>query len=275
MQTQYNCKHRCTYCSTYCKHRCTTANTVQNEGAHLHFVLCLKKIRDQKFIQLILLIFLKAFSFLQREGQFVIQIRYLLTILLANAQALRRLCLLVCDFTAFHSCSRAPAHRVRWSMTSRTRWRHPRRAWWLAAAAWRHLRRVWWLAAAAVEASPPSCPSTSWHRPGECICICIYWALQTQAGAHLWLQSAIITAEWLEPGWKGGGGRQVLLSSLIDPKIQNIKKKRNTCYSATSLQRCTKFRVDSSIFYPKMECFCLHNHPSWWRHFLKCDFWNF
>ena len=39
--------------------------------------------------------------------------------------------------------------------------------------------------------------------------------------------------------------------------------------------QCTKFQVNSSIFDPQMECFCLRKHTQLWRNFLKCDFGNF
>ena len=39
--------------------------------------------------------------------------------------------------------------------------------------------------------------------------------------------------------------------------------------------QCTQFQVNSSIFDPQMECFCLRNHTHLRRHFFKCDFCNF
>ena len=47
------------------------------------------------------------------------------------------------------------------------------------------------------------------------------------------------------------------------PKIQNIQNfQKNVTYVIHLLvvYQCTKFQVNSSIFDPQMECFCLRNH---------------
>ena len=49
----------------------------------------------------------------------------------------------------------------------------------------------------------------------------------------------------------------------MDPKIQNIQNFQKTVTYVIQLlvvYQCTKFQVDSSIFDPQMECFCLRNH---------------
>ena len=62
------------------------------------------------------------------------------------------------------------------------------------------------------------------------------------------------------------------------PKIQNIQNFQKTVTYVIHLlvvYQCTKFQVNSSIFDPQMECFCLRNHTQLWLHFFKCDFCNF
>ena len=62
------------------------------------------------------------------------------------------------------------------------------------------------------------------------------------------------------------------------PKIQNIQNFQKTGTYVIHLlvvYQCTKFQVNSSIFGPQMECFCLRKHTHLWRHFFKCDFCNF
>ena len=62
------------------------------------------------------------------------------------------------------------------------------------------------------------------------------------------------------------------------PKIQNIQHfQKNVTYVIHLLvvYQCTQFQVNSSIFDPQMECFCLRNHTHLWRHFFTCDFCNF
>ena len=54
-----------------------------------------------------------------------------------------------------------------------------------------------------------------------------------------------------------------MIFGKMDHKIQNFQnfKKGNICSSATSVvYQCTQFQVNSSIYYPQMECFCLRNH---------------
>ena len=62
------------------------------------------------------------------------------------------------------------------------------------------------------------------------------------------------------------------------PKIQNIQNFQKTGTYVIHLlvvYQCTKFQVNSSIFDPQMECFCLRRHTHLWRHFFNCDFCNF
>ena len=62
------------------------------------------------------------------------------------------------------------------------------------------------------------------------------------------------------------------------PKIQNIQNFQKTGTYVIHLlvvYQCTKSQVNSSIFDPQMECFCLRKHTHLWRHFFKCDFCNF
>ena len=62
------------------------------------------------------------------------------------------------------------------------------------------------------------------------------------------------------------------------PKIQNSQNFQKTGTYVIHLlvvYQCTKFQVNSSIFDPQMECFCLRKHTHLWRHFFKCDFCNF
>ena len=62
------------------------------------------------------------------------------------------------------------------------------------------------------------------------------------------------------------------------PKIQNIQNFQKTVTYVIYLlavYQCTKFQVNSSIFDPQMECFCLRNHTHLCCHFFKCDFCNF
>ena len=62
------------------------------------------------------------------------------------------------------------------------------------------------------------------------------------------------------------------------PKIQNIQNFQKTGTYVIHLlvvYQCTKFQVNSSIFDPQMECFCLRKHTQLWRIFFKCDFCNF
>ena len=64
----------------------------------------------------------------------------------------------------------------------------------------------------------------------------------------------------------------------MDPKIQNIQNFQKTVTNVIQLlvvYQCTKFQVNSSIFDPQMECFCLRNHAHLWRDFFRCDFCNF
>ena len=50
----------------------------------------------------------------------------------------------------------------------------------------------------------------------------------------------------------------------MNPKIQSFQKKikKTLTYVIQLLvvYQCTKFQVNSSIFDPQMECFCLRNH---------------
>ena len=62
------------------------------------------------------------------------------------------------------------------------------------------------------------------------------------------------------------------------PTIQNIQNFQKTVTYVIHLlvvYQCAKFQVNSSIFDPQMECFCLRNHIQLWCHFFKCDFCNF
>ena len=55
------------------------------------------------------------------------------------------------------------------------------------------------------------------------------------------------------------------------PKIQNIQNFQKTGTYVIHLlvvYQCTKFQVNSSIFYPQMECFCLRKHTQLWRNFF-------
>ena len=62
------------------------------------------------------------------------------------------------------------------------------------------------------------------------------------------------------------------------PKIQNFQNFQKTGTYVIHLlvvYQCTKFQVNSSIFDPQMECFCLRKHTQLWRNFFICDFCNF
>ena len=64
----------------------------------------------------------------------------------------------------------------------------------------------------------------------------------------------------------------------MNPEIQNFQNFKKTVTYVIQLlvvYQCTKFHVNSSIFDPQMECFCLRNHTHLWRHVFKCDFCNF
>ena len=59
------------------------------------------------------------------------------------------------------------------------------------------------------------------------------------------------------------------------PKNQNIQNFQKTVTYVIYLlvvYQCTKFQVNSSIFDPQMECFCLRNHTHLWRHFFQMRF---
>ena len=53
----------------------------------------------------------------------------------------------------------------------------------------------------------------------------------------------------------------------MEPKIQNIKKNVQYVIQLLVVYYYTKFQVDTSIFNPQMDCFCLRNHTNLWRHF--------
>ena len=58
----------------------------------------------------------------------------------------------------------------------------------------------------------------------------------------------------------------------MDPKIQNVQHFQKTVTYVIQLlvvYQCTKFQVNSSIFDPQMECFCLRNHTHLWRDFFS------
>ena len=62
------------------------------------------------------------------------------------------------------------------------------------------------------------------------------------------------------------------------PKIQNFQNFQKTGTYVIHLlvvYQCTKFQVNSSIFDPQMECFCLRKHTHFMTSFFKCDFCNF
>ena len=64
----------------------------------------------------------------------------------------------------------------------------------------------------------------------------------------------------------------------MNPEIQSFQNFQKTVTYDIQLlvvYQCSKFQVNSSIFDPQMECFCLRNHTQLWRHFFKCDFRNF
>ena len=42
--------------------------------------------------------------------------------------------------------------------------------------------------------------------------------------------------------------------------IQNFQKAGTYVIHLLVVYQCTKFQVNSSIFYPQMECFCLRKH---------------
>ena len=59
------------------------------------------------------------------------------------------------------------------------------------------------------------------------------------------------------------------------PKIQNIQNFQKTATYVIHLlvvNLCTKFQVNSSIFDPQMECFCLRKHTQLWRIFFQMRF---
>ena len=59
------------------------------------------------------------------------------------------------------------------------------------------------------------------------------------------------------------------------PEIQNIQNFQKTITYVIHLlvvYQCTKFQVNSSIFDPQMECFCLRNNTYLWRHFSNAIF---
>ena len=59
------------------------------------------------------------------------------------------------------------------------------------------------------------------------------------------------------------------------PKIQNIQNFQKTGTYVIHLlvvYQCTKFQVNSSIFDPQMECFCLRKHTQLWRNFSNAIF---
>ena len=61
----------------------------------------------------------------------------------------------------------------------------------------------------------------------------------------------------------------------MDPKIQhfqNFQKTGTYVIQLLVVNQFTKFQVNSSIFDPQMESFCLQIHTHLWRHFSNAIF---